>query len=345
MSFRRLLVWASFNLGLLASGSASAGLMYRIIDHIGNSIQQDLGQTPHQMASLTIDKCGLVLTGNVLTVACDSAIREGQSVRGPGFTTTSTGMRGCTNQPYPLIRYSGDELCFEQTYNANTAPIEIEDTYLRICTPTNPWTSASRCVPAFRFVAAPTAPGGLVLSRIIVAFGLANFDSPTRPCLEPPGSTVCTVHQPQDGSTYPHPYVTVVYGPAAPTLSCAGFQSPFDQALALKKANRAIPLKAQLFNLSNVPVTPSNLNAAAPIVEVSHASGTSPAVDVTASLASVGQSSTGNQFSFDATSGNWWFNLDSTPYAAAGTYTVTLKSGDATKYTVNANCTGTFVRQ
>lgn len=81
------------------------------------------------------------------------------------------------------------------------------------------------------------------------------------------------------------------------------------------------------------------------MVEVSHASGISSALDVTSLLASVRQSSTGNQFNFDEPTGTWWFNLDSSSYAAPGTYTVKLKSGDTSKYVVSPNCTGTFVRK
>ena len=131
-----------------------------------------------------------------------------------------------------------------------------------------------------------------------------------------------------------------------PTIAtCEGFQPPFDVALALNaKAKRAIPLKAQLFDVNNVSVTSTTLNAAAPVVIVSYSSGIIQAVDETSLLDPVGRSSSGNSFNFDATTGNWWFNLDSSPFTASGTYTVTMQSGDATKYRLSPQCSGSFTR-
>src|SRR5262249_42884928 len=76
------------------------------------------------------------------------------------------------------------------------------------------------------------------------------------------------------------------------TYSCAGFQAPFDVALSLKtRTNRAIPLKAQLFDSSGNPVTPATLaGARPPVVNVSYASGTSAAVDETSLLEPLGAS-------------------------------------------------------
>jgi hypothetical protein len=146
---------------------------------------------------------------------------------------------------------------------------------------------------------------------------------------------------------FQRPQSVVVVAVVTPTYSCTGFQPPFDIALSLnKKTNRAIPLKAQLFDSSNNLVTPTTLGAAPPpVVNVSYQSGTSPAVDDTSLLDPLGQSSSGNQFNFDTTANNWWFNLSSTPFTASGTYTVTLQSGDTTQYQVSPQCTGTFVRQ
>ena len=129
--------------------------------------------------------------------------------------------------------------------------------------------------------------------------------------------------------------------------SCSGFQSPFDVALSLsRKTNRAIPLKAQLLDSSNNLVTPSTLGTATPpVVNVSYQSGSSAAVDDTSLLDPIGASSSGNQFSFDSTTGTWWFNVATTPFTASGTYTVTMQSGDMSKYTLSSQCSGKFVRQ
>jgi hypothetical protein len=134
--------------------------------------------------------------------------------------------------------------------------------------------------------------------------------------------------------------------PSAPNYSCTGFQSPFDVALSLNsKTNRAIPLKAQLFDKNGTLVTPDTLGAAPPpVVNVSYQSGGSPATDDTSLLEPLGSSSSGNQFSFDPTTNTWWFNLSTQPFTASGTYTVTLQSGDGTQYTVSPACSGQFVR-
>lgn len=142
--------------------------------------------------------------------------------------------------------------------------------------------------------------------------------------------------------------VSLAWSPiTTPTYSCTGFQSPFNVSLMLaKKTNRAIPLKLQLFDGSNNLVTPATLGtAASPVVNVSYSSGASNAIDESALLNPLGQSSSGNQFSFDPTTQIWWFNLATTNFSAQGTYTVTLQSGDTSKYQVSPQCSGTFVRQ
>jgi hypothetical protein len=139
---------------------------------------------------------------------------------------------------------------------------------------------------------------------------------------------------------------TVIPVNGGSSYSCSGFQPPFDVALLLKqKTNRAIPLKAQLFDIGHNLVTPTTLGTAAPpVVNVSYNSGVSSAVDESSLLDPLGQSSSGNQFNFDATTGTWWFNLATTPFAASGTYTVTLQPGDSTRYQVSPQCSGTLIR-
>ena len=119
-----------------------------------------------------------------------------------------------------------------------------------------------------------------------------------------------------------------------------GFESPFDLPIALsKKSNRAIPLKAQLFDSNNNLVTADTLaGLEPPVVAVSFSSTSTAAVDQTSLLVPVGQSSTGNQFSFDASTGSWQFNLGTTPFTAAGTYTVSVQSGNASQYQVGNSC-------
>jgi hypothetical protein len=84
--------------------------------------------------------------------------------------------------------------------------------------------------------------------------------------------------------------LTVQVVPEPGSIICTGFQSPFDVAISLNKnTNRAIPLKAQLFDSSNNLVTPTTLGSgSAPVVNVSYQFGTSPAVDNTALLDPLG---------------------------------------------------------
>jgi hypothetical protein len=133
---------------------------------------------------------------------------------------------------------------------------------------------------------------------------------------------------------------------ATPMYACTGFQPPFNVSLSLKpKVQRAIPLKAQLFDTSNSVVTDTTIAGAAPVVNIAFTAVNSPAVDETSLLDAVGQSSSGNSFTYNATTQTWQYNMATTPFTAAGTYTVTVNSADATKYAVSPTCTGTFVRQ
>jgi len=140
---------------------------------------------------------------------------------------------------------------------------------------------------------------------------------------------------------------SIVVGQAAPTYSCQGFHTPFDIPILIKtKVQRAIPLKAQMFDGGGTPITPTVLGTVpAPVVNVTYTANGGTAADVTSELDPLGQSSSGNVFNFDSTTNTWWFNLATTPFSAWGTYTVSLQSGDSSKYLVSPQCSGTFVRQ
>jgi hypothetical protein len=140
---------------------------------------------------------------------------------------------------------------------------------------------------------------------------------------------------------------SIVVSQATPTYSCQGFQTPFDTPISIKSATqRAIPLKAQIFDASGNLVTPTVLGPApAPVVNVTYTATSGTGVNVTDELDPLGQSSSGNVFNFDTTSNTWRFNLATSPFTASGTYTVTLQSGDVNQYSVSPQCSGTFVRQ
>jgi hypothetical protein len=147
------------------------------------------------------------------------------------------------------------------------------------------------------------------------------------------------------GTDSPSFALAVHAGSPAPTYTCVGFDSPFNVSLLMKHTNnRVIPLKATLDDQNGVVVSGSTIAGAAPVVTISFTGATGPAVDETDQLLPAGQSSIGNTFTYNSSTGEWQYNMDSSPFTATGTYTVTLTSGDATKYTVSPTCTGTFVR-
>ena len=70
-------------------------------------------------------------------------------------------------------------------------------------------------------------------------------------------------------------------------------------------------------------------------------SGIGDAIDVTSDALPAGHGSEGNQFEF--ASDRWRFNLKTQNYSAAGTYTLSVVSGDSSEYVIAPNCEGSFV--
>jgi hypothetical protein len=127
------------------------------------------------------------------------------------------------------------------------------------------------------------------------------------------------------------------------SYTCSGFDHPFEQQVTLKRqVQRAIPLKIKMFT-NGVPVTDANIVGAAPVVRVDFSPGGGTAAQASEELLQVGQSTAGNAFQFDQTSGLWTFNLGTRQFGAPGTYTVTTQAGDAA-YVMAPQCSGQFVR-
>lgn len=118
----------------------------------------------------------------------------------------------------------------------------------------------------------------------------------------------------------------------APEMACVGFESPIDTSPVTVKKNRALPLKASLYDIYGSLVSDSNL-AAPPAVQVVFRPGESgEVVDVTDDALAAGLSTGGNQFVF--VGGLWRFNLKTSNYTAPGSYSISLISGDAEEYSV-----------
>jgi len=137
--------------------------------------------------------------------------------------------------------------------------------------------------------------------------------------------------------------IDVTEANVAPKLSCAGFDAPMENGPVKVKKNRVLPLKAQILDAEGFVVGDQDI-AAAPVLTVLYSSSADvEAVDVSDEALSSGQGSEGNLFSYDAETEQWQFNLKTKNYTASGTYSVSLTSGDASEYGVDATCGGSFV--
>lgn len=125
-------------------------------------------------------------------------------------------------------------------------------------------------------------------------------------------------------------------------VSCTGFQSPMANGPVTVKKNRALPMKAELYDPDGYSMTATDITAL-PVVQVtfSSAAGGDP-IDVTADALSAGEGSEGNQFEFNE-DGILQFNLKTKNYDAPGTYTITMVSGDAAEYIIYPTCSASFV--
>ena len=137
----------------------------------------------------------------------------------------------------------------------------------------------------------------------------------------------------------PEEIVTLYTG--RPTLSCVGFDPPLHNGpVTVRNNNRALPLKAGLEDDNGISYSDIQLQAP-PVIQVWFTPGSGGAIDVTDDALPAGFGTDGNEFEFNGT--GWQFNLKLRNYSAAGTYTVTLESGDDTEYLVDPACMAEFV--
>jgi len=135
----------------------------------------------------------------------------------------------------------------------------------------------------------------------------------------------------------------------APVLSCAGFTAPFDKSLNLKKrSKRSIPVRMVLRNSDGVEITDLDV-VSPPVVNISFDSSISGAGSTDDELLDPSVvSSSGNAFSYNYDNLSWEYRLGTRNLSSAGTYTVSVTSGDDTEYSVDAAggaCVQTFTRQ
>jgi hypothetical protein len=100
-------------------------------------------------------------------------------------------------------------------------------------------------------------------------------------------------------------------------------------------------LKAQLSDSEGFPITDLEIGSL-PVVQVIYSPlGSSEVIDVSEQALPAGTGTEGNQFVF-TDEGKWQFNLKTSNYTAAGTYTIQMIPGDQWEYVLET-CTAQFV--
>jgi hypothetical protein len=125
-------------------------------------------------------------------------------------------------------------------------------------------------------------------------------------------------------------------------VSCIGFDPPMDKGpVTVKGKNRALPLKAQLFDETGTPLTDVDFTSA-PVIQVLYDAGQGgDSVDVSDTVLPAGQGSEGNQFDFSDS--KWHYNLKTKGYTAPGTYHLSIVSGEDAEYEIVPACQASFV--
>lgn len=138
-------------------------------------------------------------------------------------------------------------------------------------------------------------------------------------------------------NTLTQQYYIVEFEP--PVLVCIGFEPPMDSDAVKVRKKRALPLKAQLFNVDGMPVTDVDI-AMPPVLQIMHNPATGgDSIDVTDNALAVGLGTEGNQFEFNVD--KWQYNLKTDNYTAPGTYTMNMTTGDS--YVIDPTCQASFV--
>jgi len=125
-------------------------------------------------------------------------------------------------------------------------------------------------------------------------------------------------------------------------LYCVGFEPPMAGGPVTARGNRALPLKAQLFDDDGYEMTDMDL-AAPPVIQVwfdSSQGGDSH--DVTGDAYPAGWGTEGNEFEYNPADQVWQYNLKTKNYSAGGTYTINIVSGDKSEYTIDPTCEAVF---
>lgn len=148
------------------------------------------------------------------------------------------------------------------------------------------------------------------------------------------------------------PVDAAVFGLEVSILSCAGFEAPLDSGPVAANAAGVLMMRTVITDANGAPVTGGL--AAPPVLATrfSHRQPAVPPADVTATpvflppteLDSV-PALRGNQFFFSAEANHWVQGMPTEQFAAPGTYTAAMISGDRNAYVFAPECTATYVVQ
>lgn len=189
-----------------------------------------------------------------------------------------------------------------------------------------------------------SSPHGVAVDPTSANVFVANFDGNTVSVVSTATNTVTATIPVGNGPLAFGAFISS----SVPDLACAGFAPPFDRALSLKNKNkRVIPVDIVLTDADGYIVTDFNITAP-PVINVLF-DGTTPYGDGTDSeeLLPVGSANEDNLFRYDPDTGQWIYNLGTKQFGAAGTYKVTVASGDELEYTIatpDGACSQTFER-
>jgi hypothetical protein len=131
----------------------------------------------------------------------------------------------------------------------------------------------------------------------------------------------------------------IEFGPA---IECVGFEPPMDRGSVTPSSNRVLPFRAQLVDAVGNPMTDSDV-LSPPTIGVRVRSDVGGDPDPLDEDLPETAATEGDEFEYNPATGLWVYHLRSSDYPAAGTYTVTMKSGDTGEYVIRPTCRTEFV--
>ncbi len=131
-------------------------------------------------------------------------------------------------------------------------------------------------------------------------------------------------------------------------LNCSGFLPPFNKPRTVKKSETTIPAKIKLYNYEGNLILPGDLAAPPEIVVNFDGVVFGDETDDDA-IVPVGSSNIENVFRYEDDDEFWSYRLNTGQFLTPGVYTVTVRSGDPSSYSIENDegdeCVQTFTKQ